>query len=112
MYSMSVRMKKIKVVGIISLGSRDVSESITIDLVLAYKLLKFIYENKDKKLGIKEIAKKSGISVGSVDKYINNLATLGFIRLKKIGRKKVPELTEKGFEYLMLMERLMGLLRR
>jgi len=103
--------KKFNFRGAFSVGLRDMGETVTIDLVRAYKLLKFIYENKDKELGIKEIAKLSGISSGSVDKYVNNLALLGLVRVVKVGKKKVPQLTEKGYEFLLLMERVMGLLR-
>ena len=104
--------KRFKVLGNVNIVVRDVGETEkTIDLVLAYKILKFIYENKDRQLGIKEIAREGNFSIGTVDKYIKNLALLGLVKINKVGRKHVTTITEKGIEYLLLMERVLGLIR-
>ena len=100
-----------KIVGRLVIGEGgELSESI--DLVLAYKLLKFIYEHRNEELGIKEIAVKGKFSSGTTDKYIHILSQMGFVEIKRVGRKKIPVITEKGIEYLLLMERIMSLLRR
>jgi len=112
MQGVSTSQIKIKVSAVYTVIGDNITEEVRIDLIYAYKILKFIYENKGKNYGIRDIAEKGGLSLGSVDKYVRNLEILGFIKVRKHGKKQIPELTEKGFEFLLLMERILGLFRK
>ena len=50
---------------------------------LARKLLEFFFENPTKEFAYREIERNSGVSIGSVSRYIEALQKDGFVKTKK-----------------------------
>ena len=83
-------------------------EELSIDLSGLYRFLRCVYDGKN---DISSIVKHGGFSRTTVTKYISICEALRMIKVKKHGKKKVIELTEKAMHYLILYERLLSLLK-
>ena len=80
----------------------------TIDIHTVYKILRFVAERKE--VNVTQIVENVHISYSSANKYLVFLEDRGLVKVETRGRKKIIRITDKGYDLLILISRVYGVL--